>query len=112
MSKSMSMKKIVRKLLWNIAATILLCAGVIGGACIMHLIVNYTPGWLVILVGLVEFVVIGSAICIEWENQRREKERRKRARIRRELNESIARRQTQEDKEYYRFCKECMQNRK
>lgn len=112
MSKSMSMKKIVRKLLWNIAATILLCAGVIGGACIMHLIVRYTPGWLAILAGFTEFVVIGSALCIGWENQRREKERRKRARIRRELNESIARRQTQEDKEYYRFCKECMQNRK
>lgn len=106
------MRKIVKKMLWNIAATILLGAGVIGGACIMHLIVNYTPGWVAFIVGLVEFVVIGSALCIGWENQCREKERRKRARIRRELYESIARRQTPEDQEYERFCKEYMQNRK
>lgn len=109
---SKSMKKIVRKLLWNTVATILLGAGIIGGACIMHLIVNYTPGWVAILVGLVEFVVIGSALCIGWENQCREKELRKRAKIRRELDESLARRQTPEDREYYRFCKEYMQNRK
>ena len=109
---SKTTRKIVRKLLWNIAATILLGAGVIGGACIMHLIVDYTPGWVAMLVGLVEFVVIGSGLCIEWENQCREKERKKRARIRRELDESLARRQTPEDQEYERFCKEYFQNQK
>lgn len=109
---SKTTRKIVRKLLWNIAATILLGAGIIGGACIVHLIVRYTPGWAVVLAGFAEFIVIGSALCIGWENQRREKERRKRARIRRELYESLARRQTPEDREYYRFCKEYMQNRK
>ena len=109
---SKTTRKIVRKLLWNILATILLGAGIIGSACIMYLLADIVPLWMS-AIGLL--IVLGGTlyVCLSsYEKDRIERKREKKEKRRREIDASLSRNRTREDSEYERFCKEYMQNRK
>lgn len=109
---SKSMKKILRKLLWNATVTILLGAGIIASACIMHLLTDIVPLWMS-AIGLL--IVLGGTfyMCLSsYEKDRIERKREKKEKRRREIDASLSRNRTREDSEYERFCKEYFQNRK
>ena len=104
---SKTTRKIVRKLLWNIAATLILLVLIIGGASIMHLIVNNTPMWVALLVGTIEFVVIGRFVVIGLEKDREEKERKRELQKKRSI-----RKRSEELDAYEAFCKEYFKDQK